>query len=649
MKLKRILYSIGRYAVTAAALLSLFFAGDCFEPRLRLIVKAFSAFLFGWLMLAALYRIFEHNWVKVAVFILLALFGMYIYGDRFADAEHKNDLQRIIATAHSSLFFLFPKREYNVAEFGVVQDGYYIFNVMAFFYFALVSAAIWGRRVMNQSSIFLTPEGKRNIFWSYSEGGMMLAQDIVRNSATEQFVVVLSADKQRERSCFDEIDRLYGIALYKNQDSDAYVAGRRHFFLSDDIEFNVRMAFRLLNNLKTRTLNYKVHLYVRTDSAKYYGQFAAVMKQCPKAELHIFNEADLFARSFAARYPMLDCPDISINTDSQTVSGTFNLLLLGFGVEGQELLKKSILDSQFVGSDFRTAIFDRSFEQKHGDYPALYDECVREYHLSFNPVAGASHVGGKAFYAWAEQNLHLHNRIIIALGNDSANIDAAIALARILNKRFIFDTRRRIFAFIRDSERYAFYSSDSQTLFTPFGDISAIYTKSVVINETMDSIALMVNYIYNQSAEMVEAIDQCEAERLWERASLFDKDSSRAVAQTIHNATRIAGGDIAALPRERFENLAINEHLRWNAFHYLNGVRSWALDDIPADSPNAKLTTDVLQRHGCLMPYEDLPLLSDKVNPNRAQPVDYQEADRRIVRHFPLFVSLLKKHYQKLK
>jgi len=45
------------------------------------------------------------------------------------------------------------------------------------------------------------------------------------------------------------------------------------------------------------------------------------------------------------------------------------------------------------------------------------------------------------------------------------------------------------------------------------------------------------------------------------------------------------------------------------------------------------------------MPYEDLPLLSDKVNPNRAQPVDYQEADRRIVRHFPLFVSLLKKHY----
>jgi len=640
MKLKRVLYSIGKYVLIAVILLSLFFAGDCFEPRLRLIVKAFSSFLFGWLMLAALYRIFDNNWVKVAVFILLALFGMYMYGGKFADNEHKNDLQRIIATAHSSLFFLFPKREYNVAEFGVVQDEYYIFNVMAFFYFALVSAAIWGRRVMNQSSIFLTPKRKRNVFWSYSEGGMLLAKDIVRNSATEQFVVVLGSDKQRERSYFDQIDKLYGIALYKNFDTDFYIDGRRHFFLTDDIEFNVRMAFRLLNHLIINPSNYKVHLYVRTDSGKFYGQFAALMKQCTKAELHIFNEADLFARSFAARYPMLDCPDISINTDTQTVSGTFNLLLLGFGVEGQELMKKSILDSQFIGSEFRTTVFDRSFEQKHGDYPTLYDECVREYHLSFNPVAGATHVGGKGFYAWAEQNLHHHNRIIIALDKDSANIDVAIVLARILNKRQIFDTRSRIFAFIRDSEKYAFYSSDSQVLFTPFGNISALYTKSVIINETMDRIALMVNYIYNQSSEIVDSIDWDEAERLWEQAALFDKDSSRAVAQTIHNANRIAGGDIAALPRDRFEILAINEHLRWNAFHYLNGVRSWALDDIPADSPNAKLSTDILHRHGCLMRYEDLPFLSDKVNPNRSQPIDYQEADRRIVRHFPLFVAL---------
>jgi len=75
---------------------------------------------------------------------------------------------------------------------------------------------------------------------------------------------------------------------------------------------------------------------------------------------------------------MLKSPNITIDHEKLQVKGEFNVLFLGFGWQGQELLKKCVCDSQFVGSNFRATIIDKDFETLHGDYLVLFDKCIRQ-------------------------------------------------------------------------------------------------------------------------------------------------------------------------------------------------------------------------------------------------------------------------------
>ena len=85
--------------------------------------------------------------------------------------------------------------------------------------------------------------------------------------------------------------------------------------------------------------------------------------------------------------------------------------------------------------------------------------------------------------------------------------------------------------------------------------------------------------------------------------------------------------------------LAENEHLRWNAFHFVNGICKWKLNEI--DKKNAKLIDKDgnLLKHGCLVEFSELGDISAKVRQLGNTNEDYAESDRRIVRHFPLFVK----------
>jgi hypothetical protein len=418
--------------------------------------------------------------------------------------------------------------------------------------------------------------------------------------------------------------------------------------------FYVRMALKVVDFLQTKKIK-EPHLYIRTETERIDNFFI----NKPHVEIHLFNQSDLTARCFVKEHPMLDCPGVEIEPETLLVNYDFNLLLLGFGWAGHELLKKCICDAQFKGSTFKATVIDEALKTKYGYYPVLYDECIKEYNLNLISIT----IGGKAFYEWITENLTSYKRIIVALGNDKTNIDIAITLARILQAKGTkkSDIKNIIFAHVREKKKFGYFKRKDNSSIIIFGDIEEIYTQEMVIQGKMDEVAKMVNYAYCRSdITQLEEKDfndnKANVETEWKATINFNKDSSRAVVANVKNICTIAKGyDIEKLGTEKLDILAENEHLRWNAFHLVNGIRKWNIEDIPENNTNAKYRDgqNNLLKHGCLVEFKSLKKVTEKINQNiqaynendknkdKKKTEDYQEVDRRIIRHFPLFLKKL--------
>ncbi|MCL2510432.1 MAG: hypothetical protein FWF09_00085 [Bacteroidales bacterium] len=503
-----------------------------------------------------------------------------------------------------------------------------------------------------QSQIRHIPRFKqRYLFVGFGEQAKILAKNLKKKPCRCIFLV--PKEKENDKALFDELRSMKTVVLYTNFEENIVRFPEKidkFFFVEDDEDFNMKTSVKLLEQLKSKTLSKEVNIYVRAKSEQFYSHIENELKldnkRCENIEFHIFNQPDLIARLFVKENPMLNSPNIEINHKKLHVKGNFNVLFLGFGWQGQELLKKCICDSQFVGSTFQATIVDNDYETHYGDYPILYDECITRYNLQFKTEA----VGSKAFYEWL--NAHIcetgengnFNRIIISLGDDSVNIGTAKKIAKIFHKHGILNTRKIVFALVQQLKTY---SND----FTAFGKLADIYTEEVIVHEKMDIIAKMVAYVYSRN-EKVSKIDWQDANKEWKETKnpvLFNKDSSRAVGTNIENLRKIAGKDVAALNEAELNIIAENEHLRWNAFHFVNGIRKWDLNEINTENAKLKDKNDNLLRHGCLVSFSELDMVSAKVNEIRAQKgtiqekADYAETDRRIVRHIPLFLNEIKK------
>jgi hypothetical protein len=472
------------------------------------------------------------------------------------------------------------------------------------------------------------PCRKRYLFVGASKQAKILAQNLSEQHC--RCIFLLPSTKEDDNALFVELSDRGAIVLYVNLEDETMKFPPKidkFFFLEEDENLNMEMCIRLLKQLRT------AHIYVRTESKQFYSH----IKQYKNAEIHIFNQSDLTAGLFVKKYPMWDSPNIEIYRKKLLVKGEFNVLFLGFGWQGQELLKKCVCDSQFVGSTFRATVVDKDFETRYGDYPVLFDECIKHYQLQFKSET----VGSKAFYEWIDVEIHNFNRIIVALGNDSINIDTAEKITKILHKQGKLATQKLVFARVQQLNSY----SDD---FIAFGKLTDIYTKEIIVNEVEDEMAKMINYVYCRYDKPVfEEFTETDRENInikWKEVTLFDKDSSRAVARNIENMMEIAGKDISELNDAELNIIAENEHLRWNAFHFVNGICEWKLNEIT--EPNAKFRdkNKNLLKHGCLVPFSELDNVSAKVNEIKEQQgksgkEDYVETDRRIVRHFPLFLK----------
>ena len=166
-----------------------------------------------------------------------------------------------------------------------------------------------------------------------------------------------------------------------------------------------------------------------------------------------------------------------------------------------------------------------------------------------------------------------------------------------------------------------------------------IYTRAFLSARDADRGAIILNASYDSSP-------RSDWEK-WVSCDSFSKMSSRASADFFPAFLRAAGvsreqvlSEGWNLTEEQRKNLGETEHLRWCAFHYAMGYTAMSREQFEKNALRwaqcqkegvpcpVKISKDArARRHACLVPWEELDVLSERENALTGRETDYQQMD----------------------
>lgn len=219
----------------------------------------------------------------------------------------------------------------------------------------------------------------------------------------------------------------------------------------------------------------------------------------------------------------------------------------------------------------------------------------------------ASHTNSIALYRDTFWHENITN-VILCKDNEQENLDIASSIANITYLEELVKGTLKTKILIAMFNSYSLSNSLKQhdgifKKFFVFGGKHDIYDRKYLIDEERDTIAKAVNYIYytadatpNENADHYDfkysdfIFDKSKSESLWNDSTYADKESNRSVADYIKMRLKFLGLKMEKSDLEFDELwkhnsqifvqtkcnaylLAENEHMRWNAFHYLNGFK----------------------------------------------------------------------------
>lgn len=692
-------------------------------------------------------KIVRSKFLLTTMFFLLLCLGIFVNAHIIFTQNYKPGLfETILIPFTTTLASFFPSRgDYNIE---IIEDEwrplYIVFHTLTYFYAAWLGFSLFGRKLLNRTALAFMPHRHKNLIWGYSEGAFELAKSMLRNTEREEPVFIIDDDiefnVENDKRIFDmlsnegiiAINTHYGNLSESPKDFQCgkfswhhfkrmltlgkYFGGHRHYFITENQDFNVKYALIVLRQLsfQSETLKEKTHLYIRSEQDSIDVFFQESLKQMgDKVEVHIYNQSDVTARQFVENHPILRLADytnpstgekwLTVHHDALQVEGEINILMLGLGWTGYEMLKKQVCDAQYIGEyKVNVTIVDNDYKYFHGRYQYIIREAARfGVNICINPIVWLDdeqniqeqslngekcsnstklekrqvhQANGHLFYKWLGYrdyktqmvNILYFNRIIVALGSDELNVNTALQLTNFRNHYLTVKENRdtslmpeHIYAHVRDKERYSYYDDNDNAPICIFGGLKSIYCAANFVDEKMDITAKLVNYVYSRSDidllsedELRASLADGSADTYWAGCTIFDQDSSRAVALNIKNIIMLAGGlqrlsEIINIPLY-IERLAEMEHKRWNAFHYMRGIGPWEIDEVynSVDNKgrlksNGKLFFNkTLVRHICLVDYEQLDAATRRVQILGNIHENFKASDQRIISHFPAFYSI---------
>ncbi|NLX64776.1 MAG: hypothetical protein GX022_08410 [Clostridiaceae bacterium] len=594
--------------------------------------------------------------IKIPLAIITVIAGLILYTIGYIPADSDERLG-IIYAAFRALFstcrIFILESDFSDLNETVLNNGFFVFSlslvhVLGAMITIMTILSAFGIKFISRLKLLFGNIRQTYIFLGFNDEALNLIKSLKTGGKYRCFIVVESLQDGEEdgdlliklrEDRFILIDAVWQdlTGIKKLHIPKRLLNGELHIFaLSNDESKNTRVILSLLKQAQKEGMNEdKIKFYLNTTDEYAEKYFEIVNKEKnTNFEVKTFSVPDITARQLFEAYPIHDY--LPLDTESAKALSGFTIFIAGLGPVGMEVLRKSIYMGQFVGGDYRAIITDEEMTKKRGflfnKYPGLKDNYKIE---TYEAIPGS-----EEFCQALENNINTVNYIVIALDNDKLNIETAVEIQRLVN-RSRTGKKPVIAVHISKDEDYEHLE---KSMMLPdvkfFGRYLDIFTESIIINETMDSMARKMNALYN-SLYNIEPADN------WRHLDAFTKESNRSAASNIATKLRLLNLEMKGknsnvkrkavnlaeyLTGERLENLSKQEHLRWNAFHFASGWVTWPLDQV-GDTRKAKDTIN--RRHACLVSWEELEDVTRRFN----QTPSYQELDRQQVKNIPVILE----------
>jgi hypothetical protein len=387
------------------------------------------------------------------------------------------------------------------------------------------------------------------------------------------------------------------------------------FFLSSEENNNIRLALSINDqkkkneSMKEKKTVYHV-LYSSEQNEKLFFQYASKHHD-KNNRISFINQSQLSALRLINVHPPVKY--IKIDNTKAIALEDFNVMILGFGEIGQYSLRYLIEQGQFVGSTFHAIVIDEKMDSIIGLFNERYPAIKDNYSIDYKGLKKNS----AEYFDYINSHIANMKYIVVAYGNDKVNIDTAIELKDILVKRGL---NIPIFVNIKED--------DNLLITSVFGEITKDKeTGSINICNTNDkgetnctinifgmnkNIFSYENVIDDDTIKKAKQVNKIYGKDNWESLNAMKKISNISVALHLQTKLKLLGITkeivkdyhdkmtfIQSLDNERRTNLAITEHLRWNATYFVYGWQKG-------------FRNDEKECHNCLVPWEELPNVGEQ-------------------------------------
>lgn len=571
-----------------------------------------------------------------------------------------------------------------------LSDRHLVNSILLLSAFALFVGALAfsmvGRVIFNQLRILFTFERNKNVFWGLSDRDLLLARSIVKANAYAQIQVNLNvelsynaATKARMSDLADTMDAAWVFVDYSAPGKRCHL-GCRHYLLSSDGHQNIAMANRIVNSFcADRKACTEKTLYVRAGDIDNDEMFSVWAQGVYERTGHlvrvvVLKEAEMIARQFVECYPpsALSGEALSIGPDATVTfrKKANKTLMLGFDHTGRAVLNANLCVSRFVSDGGKTPVAAPvtvvDMRPERWERFACAEPEI-EAHKGEYGIEFVSHkVGSKEFEAWLRERRDEFCRIVFCLPDDAFNIREALRIRELLIEWNLATADKELLVRVADPAMNELESMRYDVLpLKFFGDLKDLYSVEFLDRDPVERVASVLNWQWsvnrndyldeNATAKIKRRKDTAEqlkeqaddVRRLWEKASYYNRQASRASALgglsflrllgvewrlkekgrmgVPDGMRRLAVEDLRKRVQKARDVLARTEHMRWMTYLFTQGIRTWDLlspdtiENVAAKTQGAKASfivpnslarqTSAFRAHAALIPFDDLPEL----------------------------------------
>ncbi len=493
-------------------------------------------------------------------------------------------------------------------------------------YYSMASAAIMalGKGAIRRLRQFLLRIRDVVVIYGVNDSSLTFGRHICSDKH-KSIVYVGRADSAQESAI-----RQMGALLYND---DVALVPQKAFFkrlamrndkqklhlyaLDTNEDANIKYAVNLLKVLKDEDFEpSRSDLVLLGQEEGHGGDLQVGKDHYGYGEVKSFDHAELTARLLVQKYPVCNAVEFD---DEGLAKADVEVLVIGFGHMGQDVLKKLVANGQFAGSSFHAHVFDPACGMIDGFFRRTYAGLLENYDVNFYPYSGQS----VKFCDFLEEHAKSLTYIVIAVGNLKKGSELAYSIMELLG-----GYGRKLPVYQCCSDSVVCHRNHVESEYSSLHDADILYGGS------MDEFAMKINHYYCGP-------DGSEKEQ-WIASDYFSRMSCRASADFLSAyLKRLCGNQSIEISDKKMENMSITEHLRWCGFHYSMGYEKMSEEAWEKRAGDyrrevavggvgrTRISKDAAgKQHACLIPWDELDTLSQKESAVTGKDTDYKQMDR---------------------